>query len=263
MQGDAHGGEDQMKERPILFSGPMVRAILDGRKTQTRRIVNLKGHAGQQVPLRFKYTIAGWWNVCEGEERSITIGGEKIDGGLIGSIKCPFGKTGDRLWVRESWWNANSYPYPLHSDGEPVSHWSNLVKYAADGNPENTPNRHYPDGLRGGKYSAPDPWAMWHKRPSIHMPRWASRINLEITGIRVERLQDILEEDAKEEGIKELGNCTPPDYSMTEKQYSNGSAVGFKTAKDAFKDLWESITGPSSWDLNPWVWVIEFKRSKS
>lgn len=224
-------------DKPILFSAEMVRAILEGRKTQTRRIVNLKGHAGQQVPLRFKYTIAGWWSVCEGEERFITIGGEKIDGGLIGSIKCPFGKIGNRLWVRETWrlWDSKSFT----SFGEPLDPdviEGSLSVYSKEYLKSRPLDYHATNNDEG-------PW-----RPSIHMPRWASRITLEITGIRVERLQDITEEDAKAEGVDlngPIGNIS--EYLKWPYAYH-------------FANLWESINGLESWDANPWVWVIEFKR---
>lgn len=175
-----------MKERPILFSAPMVRALLEGRKTQTRRIVKLPAKDGSG-DNRFVFDDA------EGRKRF---------------IDCPYGEPGDRLWVRETW-------RPAQVDG--------MAWYAATCGDET------------------------HERwkPSIHMPRWASRITLEITGVRVEQLQDISESDAIAEGV------TPSDMkaiSCLDRNYH------------AYFMLWESINGSGSWDLNPWVWVIEFRR---
>lgn len=185
-----------MKERPILFSGPMVRAILEGRKTQTRRIV--RGAA-----LR--------WLEDDGFTPEFV---SDPDNRL-----CPHGKPGDRLWVRETWaimsksrqsaWKGEAIPKHLMEGVELV--------YRAD--------EDYGPGIY---------------RPSIHMPRWASRIDLEITDIRVERLQDITEEDAMAEGA-----------------YKSPAAGNYRMG---FGEIWESINGSGSWTKNPWVWVIEFKR---
>lgn len=181
-----------MKERPILFSGPMVRAILDGRKTQTRRPVK---------SLRHPY---GHLLGPEGVAREFNAKTE--------SIRCPLGQPGDRLWVRETW----------------TQNTSGVVWYRADGHP-------IADGL-------------W--RPSIHMPRWASRITLEMTRVWVERVQDITEEDAMKEGfIREL----KPDGSV-------GWGAELVEAMDAFRDTWQSIYG--TWDANPFVWAVEFRRLK-
>ena len=171
-----------MKERPILFSGPMVRALLDGSKTQTRRVIKPRHLAF------FNQNAAAMLN--DWNERPL-----------------PYGKPGDRLWVRETWHDASS---SLHS----------CALYRADGI-----DLH---------------WDKW--TPSIHMPRWASRITLEITSVRVERLQDISEADAQAEGITSA-ECLECD--------------GFV---NAFSKLWEQINGPGSWDANPWVWAIEFRR---
>ena len=217
----------EVKERPILFSGPMVRAILEGRKTQTRRVVKCD-HTNPEAYLLGVHK--GVWGI----HKDVDFDGDVWRG------TCPYGVTGDRLWVRESFWQASYYPSTMPC-GEPSSqrdNWGSLVKYAADGDPENTPNRHYPDGLQNGAISAPNPYAAWHKRPSIHMPRKRSRITLEITGVRVERLNEISEEDALAEGVEP----TP-----------------MNDAKVAFDNLWVKINGPGSVDANPFVWVIEFK----
>jgi hypothetical protein len=192
-----------MKERPILFSGPMVRAILDGSKTQTRR--TFKGTTEHKGPYNPAYMEAhqqanGW-----------------------GSI-CPHGTPGDRLWVRETW----------------------AVQHGFDAW---TP-RHIPRGARI-YYSAtadlkgPCGVGGLRCRPSIFMPRWASRILLEITDVRVQRLQEISEGDARAEGA--IGAL-------------NDSIGDNWCACEAFAALWESINGPGSWHANPWVWAITFQR---
>lgn len=191
-----------MKERPILFSGPMVRAILDGRKTQTRRVVKPQRHAEQ-------------WPEC----------------GCI----CPYGAPGDRLWVRETWGTLACYDcYPpkvlsLHSFDRG---WSeSFLATACDG--------------------AVKKW-----RPSIHMPRWASRITLEVTGVRVERLQEISEGDAKAEGaLWRAGDGCAWGW-----RHDLQNEFVHETAKESFAELWDIINGAGSWEANPWVWVVEFKR---
>jgi len=209
-----------MKERPILFSAPMVRAILDGRKTVTRRPV--KGltssfavtTAADESPLN-----AVCWNV----------------GGPI--IHCPYGKPGERLWVREAW-AADAQvdaiaPRDL-SQGEPIF-------YPADGAVRQTGCSMIIQG-RG--------------RPSIHMPRWACRILLEITAVRVERLQDISDAEIEREGIDLDDLADGQDrYDMC---HAGSGAEGRPTLRTAWRNLWESTGG--DWDANPWVWVVEFKR---
>lgn len=168
-----------MADRPILFSAPMVRAMLAGTKTQTRRVAKPK--------------------------RSI----EPM------TDECPYGQPGDLLWVRETWaW------YGCERDPREVL-------YRAD--TSNLPESH----------------GRW--RPSIHMPRWASRITLRVTGVRVERLQDITEVDAIAEGAQPFRlPCHPQRETLRH--------------VDGFALLWESINGAGSWDANPWVWVVEFER---
>jgi hypothetical protein len=214
-----------MKERPILFSAPMIRAILDGRKTQTRRIMKPQPDA-----------------VLDGEPYW-HIGGYRTRIGAKRPFVCPYGQPGDRLWVRETC-RAEELPSGLDSP-ETLG-----VRYLADdcfipiGNTPESGDvwldlRYY------GKRASPV--APVKTVPAIHMPRWASRITLEITGIRVERLQDISESDALAEGIDPK---FPPD-----EQWANA-------ARMRFADIWESINGQGSWDTNPWVWVVEFRRSK-
>ncbi len=184
------------RERPILFSGPMVRALLDGRKTQTRRIKK------ERLPSL----------------RSTRASRERDD--------CPYGVPGDRLWVRETW--------------------------AVDG-PLDQVRREHEDmmpGLGHGPYFRADPvhentGLTW--RPSIHMYRWMSRILLELTEVRVRRLQDIGEEDARAEG------CEPKPGTYTADFALHGYVA-------AYRDLWNDINGPGAWDANPWVWALTFRR---
>ncbi|SNS16878.1 hypothetical protein [Pseudomonas segetis] len=214
-----------VKERPILFNGEMVRAILDGRKTVTRR------------PLKLPHDF---WE-------------SSVSGGLVPiPMGCPYGKPGERLWVRESWWQAGDWQATYPEDDTGAWFGSNRVIYSADGTPPNEPNRLYPNALRNGSYSAAEPNKIWRHRPSIHMPRWACRILLEVTEVRVERLQDITEEQARAEGITD-GGCT-----SCGNHEPCGCECPSPDAVDSFVHLWNSTGG--DWGANPWVWVIEFKQ---
>lgn len=228
----------QKKERPILFSAPMVRALLDGSKTQTRRIC-------KPQPLR----IDGKIGIPYGDPPAWAL----RDGAQNGSkmMTCPYGVVGGRLWVRETWrigaWReddgeiAVDYMADNHSRREwlQVPEADDFEKYwlqcCDDCNKAGVKTD------EDGKYHWEPGQSPCRVRPSIFMPRWASRILLEITGIRVERLQDISESDAMAEGCFALGDCEC-------------------TAKRQYGELWESINGPGSWDANPWVWIIEFKK---
>jgi hypothetical protein len=207
-----------MKSRPILFSGPMVRAILGGSKSQTRRIIKPQPVAGM---------------VCGFERRNMWSDGVSV-------IKCPCGQPGDQIWVKETFWFSEySSPHPKPTKEAMGEGWG--ICYAAtDDQSENNPLR-------------PRPKTEERLRPSIFMPRWASRITLEITGVRVERLREISEADARAEGISSVrdewsGACGDFDETLTDKQL--------------YEILWESINGPGSWNANPWVWVVEFRRIK-
>ena len=203
------------KERPILFSGEMVRAILDGRKTKTRRVV-------KHIPA---LGAPGEW--CH---RADTDDFKHITGHC--HFFCPYGVPGDRLWVRETWATCrycNDRP-PRETNNHGLPFW-----YAAD----NTVR--YTGATEGG----PGFMTRGNWRPSIHMPRWAIRIMLEIVSVRVERLNEISQVDAQAEGIQ-WQNCAWGEQ-------------GRSHAWAAYKDLWERINGPGSWAINPWVWVIEFK----
>ena len=193
-----------MKERPILFSAPMVRALLAGTKTQTRRIVKARD--------------LEWMDVHQGLREPDN------------AERCPHGQPGDRLWVQEAWraeltWNTTK-PSGIPDEA--------ALWYEADDQQRNNG--------RGTKFKG-------KLRSSIHMPRAASRITLEITSVRVERLQDIDLANALAEGISDTGALILD---------SAGNEQGGPIAEYAV--LWEQINGPGSWDENPWVWVIEFRR---
>jgi hypothetical protein len=204
------------KERPILFSGPMVRAIREGRKTQTRRIIKGLLSVGAVFSPREMVEKPGTW----------------LYNGRV--FPCPYGKPGDRLWVRETW-----AVVPCVSDDGP--------KHKAKGDGTGATWRADWSGNPSG--------FKW--KPSIFMPRWASRITLEITGVRAERLQDITESDAMAEGIHKFhGDLGLYGYDPkgTPCPMVGGSAV------EAFFLLWESIHGDGAVRANPFVWVVEFER---
>ncbi|HBR2159103.1 hypothetical protein [Klebsiella pneumoniae] len=233
-----------MKERGMIFNGEMVRAILDGRKTQTRRIMK-----PQPEPCP---RGGHWWpsNVFKTmlhveEEMQNGKGGW---GGLVGDA-CPFGDVGDRIWVRE----AYRFPASL-DDVSPtgVGEMAVATGYRKPWAPtfyEFTGT--FSDGWKGFE-TPPKVSDAGKLRPSIHMPRWASRILLEITDVRVERLSAISQEDAQAEGMELTG--WRPTYSDPD---SGGEVM---TPYDNFAELWSSIYGEESWKANGWVWVISFKR---
>jgi len=214
-----------MKERPILFSAPMVRAIIEWRKTMTRRVVN-----PQPVATPSGISWNGW---------------DFPDAGNMGTTAhCPHGTHGDRLWVKEAhflygYWGKNGKSKTGRQKWKFYSDKTAGVKFL-----DNPPEKIISNKLRG---------TGWCKRNSLFMPRWASRITLEITGVKVERLQDISEENARTEGCLNDVVLVKDDH---------GRDVDYRGlyAKERFQDLWESLNGPGSWDVNPWVWVISFRR---
>ena len=201
-----------MTDRPIPFRDWEVRAILDGRKTQTRQKMKVQPYPDSIVTTEHYHqtVIDRHGDMQPGPE----IFGAHWNDGECG-LRCPYGAPGDSLWVRETW--------ARHASG---------VDYAADFAAVSRPQA--------------GPW-----RPSIHMPRWASRITLRITEVRVERLQDISEDDAGAEGVKP---CTSTGW--------NGENLVVMTAREAFADLWNDINGSGAWDDNPWVWALSFERAK-
>lgn len=242
-----------VKERPILFNGPMVRAILDGRKTQTRRIVKIKN---RDLYSESTFLHGGCAAVALGlGTGSITDFREQENSwfGLSGykTVVCidrPYSRIGDQLWVRE---RIMVRPERSAKDmREGADTWPRCV-YMADG-------RWYGRKIDlayavPADYNAENEKEVWREcgftaAPSIHMPRWASRITLEVTGVRVERLQDISEADSYAEGAQEWAASVVRDGNK------------FPSICKAYRALWESINGPGSWDANPWVWVVEFRR---
>lgn len=242
-----------IKERPILFSAPMVRAILEGRKTVTRRAMKIQPDDDASLTVE-AYNVAVTNRHGEQEAGPEVFGAWWRDG--ESGCKCPYGKPGDRLWVRESWWQAGDWQATYPEDDTGAWFGSRRIVYSADSTPPNEPNNSYPNGLRNGAYSAAAPNKIWRHRPSIHMPRWASRIILEITAVRVERLQDISDNEIEAEGIDLDALADGQDrYDMC---HAGSGADGRPTLRTAWRHLWESTGG--DWAANPWVWVVEFKR---
>lgn len=219
----------------------MVKAILEGRKTQTRRVVKFKntffqGVTGQaQAHHEFKscYPAPGggfvFWNTVVGKDFSDR-GCEENEVGY----RCPYGEAGDRLWVRETWRAEEVGPYGV--DG---------IRFRADDAFRKIENTREASELWGDAHRPGDPW-----RPSIFMPRWASRITLEIVDTRAERLQDIIEDDARAEGIVW--------------RRDNEGRVETRDTRPIFADLWDSINRSRGfgWSVDPWVWIVEFKRAE-
>lgn len=213
------------KERPILFSGPMVRALLDGRKTQTRRVVKPRG---RNSLFAIEEDGSPFWSDSYIMDR----------GNAEWRMReCPYGVPGDRLWVRE----AFSYDRLDVDHDRFMEPW-----FWADGNPA---------------------WGDWTRpKPSIHMPRIYSRLTLEITEVRVERLQDISSEDAVAEGLlvenwtgwgDEPGLRGPPEPDAY-KGFA-GQIEWTESPVEAYRLLWEHINGAGSWAANPWVWAVSFR----
>lgn len=224
-----------MADRPIIFSAPMVRALLAGRKTQTRRVIKKRAALDAIKVFGPRFLL------------------------LPGNVDLIGFEIGDSLWVRENIWQASPYPGTCPS-GEPdeSGRWSSrLVHYSADGDPPNTPNRHYPEGFREGSrhFSAPDPYASWLQRPSIHMPRWASRLTLAVSDVRVEKLQAITNDDARAEGIGQLKNG---QWHWSTTELPGQEQRGYHTPRGAFDALWSGINGPTAWTEDPFVVAVTF-----
>jgi len=222
-----------MKERPILFSAPMVRALLAGTKTQTRRVAKVESTLGIDsilAPRRAGSHAATYLLPDQAAEAAVC---------------CPYGQPGDRLWVRETWqgplMNIEEWEKHYFSDADEIpaifltpAH----CQYAADGGP-------------APEFMTMDDEIVARWKPSIHMPRWASRILVEITNVRIERLQDISEADAAAEGV-----ATWAPGALSPDSLGNDPS-------DQFRWLWTSINGPSSWHVNPWVWALDFQLSQT
>ena len=251
-----------MSDRPIIFSGPSVRAILEGRKPQTRRVLKPQPPTGEWDVGRLRAeeifpTVVDRY----GEEQPGTeCFGATSDCGEW-CLSCPYGGPGDHLWVRETWRIPGDSSRARESGSTCTG--PEDIEFAAD--------------FTGFDYDIRRPW-----RPSIFMPRWASRLTLRIVGVRVERLQEISEADSLAEGCRAVEaepwwqgykECegelmhqqargrVPPDWMIEPKPSYNPTFDPLAcTAKQAYEILWNSINGKDSWDANPWVWVIEFER---
>ncbi|TGE07728.1 hypothetical protein [Hymenobacter fodinae] len=221
-----------IKERPILFSGAMVCALLAGTKTQTRRTTGLD----------FINENPGCWQrqwipAKDGKHWLFTCGDDRVQ------VRCPYGVEGERLWVRETFAKVPRTAYACSTGVEqtinPASDWEAAV-------------------YRAGWTRCQEHW-----KPSIHMPRWASRIQLEIVSVRVERLRSISAEDAIAEGIEQrFGgwiNYKNPANHLSKPEYEVCGEI-MPASVLSYATLWESINGEDSWEANPWVWVVEFKR---
>ncbi len=224
-----------MTERGMIFNAEMVRAILDGRKTQTRRVMKPQPADDIARGVFPNPDTFGWKSSLKHKHGSIT------------AHFCPFGKPGDRIWVRETWAEAGA--------GAP-----NLKLYRAN-YPAHVPSR----------YENVPPAEEIRWTPSIHMPRWASRILLEITDVRVERLNSISDADCIAEGIIPVPKDRDDDHQFWRDYHLSGDGTFcVHSPRESFESLWKSVrgksfeqeedTGPGSWQANPWVWVIEFKR---
>lgn len=247
-----------MKEKPILFSAPMVRAILDGSKTQTRRVMKFqpseswlphsygevhKMEDGEFPMKRGEPIVIGWGpSDCFGEE----------------AYPCPHGQPSDRLWLREEHYRFGHWePVPGVRTKGGRQKW----KFVAD---STECLYEAPESFRKGRHHKDPATPAWHKRLGRFMPRSLSRITLEIVSVRVERLQEISEEDAQAEGVERQAAFDDPDLKY--QSYSgedNGAGCGYfceRSYTNGFRNIWITINGPDSWTQNPWVWVINFKR---
>ncbi|PXV60708.1 hypothetical protein SAMN04487785_102436 [Dyella jiangningensis] len=227
-----------MRERPIIFSGPMVRAVLEGRKTVTRRIVKhipwLPGrnpHFSQAMP----FVNAGEWRIAGSEE-------------MTHGFRCPYGQPGDRLWVRETF-------KPIAS-GEVKNGYGEVrygYAYQADSSRRWNARPTTIHDLTGQPSKGPMQFQQRPWRSPATMPHRASRITLEVTGVRVERLQAIDRAGALAEGIVDMSTPSHTAFGVP------GASLAQHPVR-AFQLLWDSINGAGSWDANPWVWAIEFRR---
>lgn len=210
----------EVRERPILFSGAMVRAILDGRKTQTRRVVKPQP-THRLVEPKLGLTIG----MDPADDGAVWYDADGISPGR--PVRCPYGRPLDRLWVREAWHCPKQLGGSFHREKL----------------------HHREDFEYRGHRSAPGFDIRW--KPSIHMPRWASRITLEIADVRVERVQAISDRDCEAEGVRPSVDGDARDWRSDE--------TGWRRT---FRQLWDQINGPRGygWDANPWVWVIGFRK---
>lgn len=250
-----------MKARPILMSAPMIRALLDGRKTQTRRVVKPQPSSVDYVFSTIASTTGKKSEV--GKHHWVTVSPDRLriidDSQPV--FSCPYGQPGDQLWVRETWGILHpngkmagmpTFEFERYTQDDYTAHFSGAgsVVYKADGK-----EYEKADGYKSALKKSLQCAGRW--RPSIHMPRWASRLTLELTDVRVERLQAISDEDCFAEGIDPE---TDETYLAAEHYRLGGVSLrGGTPERCAYAALWESINGPGSWDANQWVWVLTFR----
>jgi hypothetical protein len=213
------GTGESVRTRPVIFSSPMIRALLDGRKTQTRRVIK------PQPPDDYGPVACEVYHPAKADRQGELVPGDAVFGFADEDQgwPCPYGRPGDQLWCRETW----------------ASDERGRVAYRAS---EETWPTH-------AKVKDGSGWVSWAWRPSIHMPQWASRITLEITGVRVERAHQITEADVLAEGVD------PAAVDKFRKWFHPDDVHAL-----AFGELWEGIHGPGSWARNPWVWCLSFRR---
>ncbi|WP_262027601.1 hypothetical protein [Microvirga sp. Mcv34] len=262
-----------MSDKPILFSAPMIRALLEGRKTQTRRILKIRSIEGKLVPVyppEELVSLEDGDDIARGEVHYLSTGA------LSGPYRIPFA-VGDRLWVREAWRVGNGHEETSPRDLPPRSM---TVLFGAGGS---IANQDFRGDWRPDDWPAPDAVPDWagRLRPGIHMPRWASRLTLIVTEVRVERLQDISNDDAIAEGIQKIGSYADCDSDPRIDPLASAYAQDvfgvdkseIRTEDDlyeaaiaprlAFAKLWRSINGADSWKGDPWVVVVGFEVVKA
>jgi len=303
----------EVQEKPILFSGAMVRKIIEDLKTNTRRVMNPQPSAYVPSPNVHpaKHDSAYFDSYCNAEKTMANPRGMSefwcwwTPDNRQGPdwIRCPYGRPGDRLWVRETFWCANEscdHEYcggcdlgsllPLGKDYAEVQYVATpeccdlpILSGTETINPEHSGHTH---GHGDWWLGPPSDWdghsdyhgtGMWEflpttfttKHPSIHMPRWASRLTLEIVSVKVERVQEISEEDAKAEGVEpysmtqqDIDDLQISDVSPNEKELARLMGPGSFSHKFTFQMLWDELNKKRGfgWDKNPWVWCIEFKK---
>jgi hypothetical protein len=224
-----------MTDRPIIFSAPMVRTLLEGRKTMTRRLMKPQPTGLSKITM-IPGQAKSWTLTPDGNRASV-------------DFKAPPYAVGDRLYVREA--------HYLTDDGD-----EECVVYAED---QDAVNDHLANiQIKLACLNLSQEWAAPHLRlrPSIHMPRWASRLTLTVTGVKVERLKEISEADAVAEGIGRLVGSKGPNHFTREITGKWSGSFNAPTGQEVFADLWNSLHGPGAWETNPWVVAVSFEVRK-